>query len=138
MLTDIEAYYADLLERADLFGELCVTWCRAASADLVIHALDVDVFDVTVGGLQDLIYASYEDLMEGTLPRFMLLAEEPPWFFTVEYGSDRAFEALERLSSETAETTRSPTHRAVRNTGAPQPQGPTPRRRATPARRFTV
>ncbi|WP_433418733.1 DUF6461 domain-containing protein [Microtetraspora malaysiensis] len=100
MHTDIEAHYADLIEHADLMGELCMTWCRAASADQVIHALDVDVLDVTMSDLQGLINESYEDLEEGRLPRFLLLAEEPPWFLAVEYSVDRALGALERLSSD--------------------------------------
>jgi hypothetical protein len=100
LLTDIEAHYADLIEHSLHIGELCMTWCRAASADQVIGALDVDVVDVTVSGLNDLVKESYDDLEEGRLPRFLLLAEEPPWFLTVEYSRDRALEALERLSSD--------------------------------------
>ncbi|MFG1825950.1 DUF6461 domain-containing protein [Microbispora bryophytorum] len=99
LLTDIEAHYADLIERSPLIGEMCLTWCRAASADQVIDALDAEVVDVTVSGLQGLINESYEDLEEGRLGRFLMLAEEPPWFLAVEYSGDRAYRALERLSS---------------------------------------
>ncbi|WP_327046751.1 DUF6461 domain-containing protein [Microbispora sp. NBC_01189] len=98
MFTDIEAHYADLV-KYDHLGELCMTWCRAASVDRVIGALDVDVVEVTVGDLQTLVIESYADLEAGRLGRFLLLAEEPPWYLTVEYTGDRAHTALERLSS---------------------------------------
>ncbi|WP_433348327.1 DUF6461 domain-containing protein [Microtetraspora malaysiensis] len=96
---DTEAHYRDLIEHAPDIGELCMTWCRAASADQVIQALDVEVLDVTVSDLQGLINESYEDLEEGRIGRLLMLAEEPPWFLAVEYSGDRAFGALERLSS---------------------------------------
>ncbi|MFF4123734.1 hypothetical protein ACFYYP_09450 [Microbispora rosea] len=49
--------------------------------------------------LQDLIDESHEDLERDMLPRFLLLAGEPPWFLTVEYSRDRGLDALDRLSS---------------------------------------
>ncbi|GAB3901734.1 DUF6461 domain-containing protein [Microbispora bryophytorum] len=99
MLPDIEAHYADLIERSLDIGELCMTWCRAASADEVLGAFDVDVLDVTMSGLHHLVKQSYDDLEAGRLGRFLMLAEEPPWFLAMEYTGDRAFRALERLSS---------------------------------------
>ncbi|WP_204015680.1 hypothetical protein [Sphaerimonospora thailandensis] len=90
-LADIEAHYRDLIERSPHIGEMCLTWCRAPSADQVIQALEVEVLDVTVGDLQGLINESYDDPEEGIVGRFLLLAEEPPWFLAVEYSGDRAF-----------------------------------------------
>ncbi|GIH47669.1 hypothetical protein Mro03_28480 [Microbispora rosea subsp. rosea] len=40
--------------------------------------------DVIVSDLQDLIDESHEDLERDMLPRFLLLAGEPPWFLTVD------------------------------------------------------
>ncbi|MEV6983216.1 DUF6461 domain-containing protein [Sphaerisporangium sp. NPDC051017] len=99
MLTEIETHYRGLIERSPSLGELCLTWCQAASADQVVQALDVDVLDVTVSDLRDLVDESYEDLEEGRLGRFLMLAEEPPWFLAMELSGDRAFGALERLST---------------------------------------
>ncbi|GIH70065.1 hypothetical protein Mth01_23180 [Sphaerimonospora thailandensis] len=90
-MADIEAHYRDLIERSPHIGEMCLTWCRAPSADQVIQALEVEVLDVTVGDLQGLINESYDDPEEGIVGRFLLLAEEPPWFLAVEYSGDRAF-----------------------------------------------
>ncbi|MGW0810732.1 DUF6461 domain-containing protein [Nonomuraea sp. NPDC002799] len=99
MLTDIEAHYKDLVERNIFLGELCMTWCRAGSADEVIRALDVDVLDITTSGLKGLSAESYEEQNEGRFGGFLLLGKEPPWFLAMEYTGDRAFRALERLSS---------------------------------------
>ncbi|WP_181871624.1 DUF6461 domain-containing protein [Sphaerisporangium album] len=100
MLADIETHYRDLIERSHSIGELCMTWCQATSGDQVIQALDVDVLDVTMSDLEDLVDESYEDLVEGTVGSFLMLAEEPPWFLAIELSGDRAFGALERLSAD--------------------------------------
>ncbi|MBG0823389.1 hypothetical protein HS048_21910 [Planomonospora sp. ID91781] len=100
MLTEIETHYKDLIERNIFLGELCMTWFRASSADEVIRTLNVEVLDTTMSGLKGLYAESYEEHNEGKFGGFLLLGEEPPWFLAMEYTGDRAFRALDRLSSD--------------------------------------
>ncbi|GGQ00443.1 hypothetical protein GCM10010140_33160 [Streptosporangium pseudovulgare] len=99
MLTDAEKHYKDLIERSIILGELCITWCRADSADEVIRALDVEVLDITNSGFKGLSDESYKEQIEGGFGGFLMLGEEPPWFLAMEYTGDRAYRALDRLSS---------------------------------------
>ncbi|WP_062349115.1 hypothetical protein [Herbidospora yilanensis] len=101
MPTESEAHYTDLSKIGE-FGDLTITWCRAVSADSVIGAIGGAVFDVSSNDLGGLIIESVKDLMDGRLPRFILLAEESPWFLLVEYSRSRTLEALELLSDDEA------------------------------------
>ncbi|WP_030454740.1 hypothetical protein [Herbidospora cretacea] len=101
MPTESEAHYTDLSKIGE-FGDLTITWCRAASADSVIGALGVAVFGVSSNDLSGLIIESIKDLMDDRLPRFILLVEESPWFLLVEYSRSRTLEALELLSGDEA------------------------------------
>lgn len=98
MLSELEQHYRALVEHNYVIGEICMTWCRAASSDAVIGALGVEMLEVTTTTLPDVAQRTHDDLTRGELGGLLLLADEAPWFLAMECAGDRAFQRLEQLS----------------------------------------
>lgn len=101
MLSDIEAHYQDLIKRSEITGELCLTWFQSSTASKAISVLHPGAqAAATSGNFSDLIDKAVQEQLEGGFGGFLLLGEAAPWFLAIEYTGDRAYKALEQLSSE--------------------------------------
>ncbi|MEV0585343.1 hypothetical protein [Nonomuraea sp. NPDC050310] len=101
MLSDTEAHYRDLIKRSEITGELCLTWFQPSSANTAMSVLHAGAPAAPVpGNFTDLIDKAVQEQMEGGFGGFLLLGEATPWFLAIEYTGDRAYKALEQLSSD--------------------------------------